>query len=166
MRVAFTIPTPQSEVVKIIQCTNLYTRLKGEVVCEGCCEDMFVFSKSMQFDGQFLLATNLHHRQKHYNTSFIKTMEDNYKRIFVVYKTNNTNFNEYEVIEYFIPKEDDFYFTQNEKDNNRKGWYQSYYAENIEDFGEKCPIEYSIGTEIEVDEVEFRKYNPNTRKYE
>lgn len=166
MRVAFTIPTPQSEVIQIIQCNELYTHLRGEVVCEGCCEDMFVFGKSMQFGGQFLLATNLNHRKKHYNISYIKTMEDEYKRIFVLYKTNNRSFNEYEVLEYFIPKEDSFYFTQDEKDKNRKGWYQSYYGENVECFYEKCPIEYSIGTEIEVSEVEFRKWNPNTRRYE
>lgn len=166
MRVAFTIPTTQSKVIKIVQCNELYTHLKGEVVCDNCSEDMFVFGKSMQFGGQFLLATNLNHRKKHYNISYIKTMEDDYKRIFVVYKTNNSSFNDYEVVEYFIPKEDSFYFTQNVKDINRSGWFRSYYGECEEDFIEKCPIEYSLGTEIEVSEVEFRKWNSNTRKYE
>lgn len=165
-RVAFKLPSNNCEVVKIIQCTELYTRMRGEVVCDDCCEDCYLFSKSMQFGGQFLLATNLNHRKKHFNISYIKTMEDDYKRIFVLYKNNATYGKDYEVIEYFIPKEYAFYFTTNENDKNRKGWYQSYYGDDAECFYEKCPIEYSIGMEIEVSEVEIRKWNPNTQRYE
>ena len=165
-RVAFKLPSSNSEVVKIVQCTELYTRMRGEVICDGCSEDNYLFSKSMQFGGQFLLGTNLNHRKKHYNISFIKTMEDDYKRIFVLYKNNTTYGKEYEMVEYFIPKEYAFYFTPKENDRNRMGWFNSYYGDSEDEINEKCPIEYSLGTEIEVSEFEKRKWNPETRSYE
>ena len=166
MKVAFKTPSAQSKVVKIVECKETYTQMKGEVICDKCKEDMFLFSKTMQFGGQFLLATNLNHRKKHYNISYIKTMEDDFKRIFVVYQNKIQYCREYEVIEYFIPKDADFYFTPNESDANRLGWFSSHYGDTLEEFDTILPMEYSLGTEIEVSEVEHRKWNSETRKYE
>lgn len=148
-------PTPQTEVVKIVVCNEEYTRLKGKAIYDDCSEDRYVFTKSMQFGAIFLMAKNLNHRTKAFNLHKINTIEDGFKRVFVVYKTNNTHYSDYQIREYFIPNVYDFRIVNNDRHIYKKCKdYEIYSGEDVELICEhhNFPKEFNKGTEISLED--------------
>ena len=170
-QIPFRTPTPQSEVIKVIECKEDYTHLRGNAIHDDCKSDSFIFTNSFQYSSnqRFILAKNLKNRDKWFNIDYITTIESNYKRIFVVFATNNHNFSKYRINEYFISNNTNFYITTDDKDKMpfENFLFSTYSSEDLSELEEKMCEEYKNGTIIEDESVKYiRKYNCNTKKYE
>ena len=163
------LPTPQTEILGIFESEVEYTKIVGKAVEHS--RDSYLQTDSIEiWNDMFLRGKNLFDRTKKYNMQYINNIEDGYRRLWVHYKTNNHNFANHKIIEYFIPAGAKWIFSHANNDKNdgltRVSIFESYESDDVNYVITLVPEEYHNSKPIPANTIHIEKYNPTTKRFE